>query len=202
MTLRERPQSPMPRRPAAGRVGNGMLAVGSFVAGLAGKAFAKYGFATAGLITEWPAIAGHDLALYTRPERLRWPPAARDGEEGAPSDEKGHQRGHRSRQRGHQKGRQGATLLLRVDAARGLDVQFRARQIIERINGYFGYAAIAELRILQGPIATPTAARARAPLASGSPPPGEDPLLVRISDAALRAALVRLGEGVRQGSRS
>ena len=199
MTLRERPQSTMPRRAAAGRAGNGMLAVGSFVAGLAGKAFAKYGFATAGLITEWPAIAGHDLALYTRPERLRWPPAARDGEDGAPSHEKGHQR----RQRGHQKGRQGATLLLRVDAARGLDVQFSARQIIERINGYFGYAAIAELRILQGPIATPTAAKARSPLnPSGSPPPGEDPLLAQISDAALRAALVRLGEGVRQGSRS
>jgi hypothetical protein len=192
----QRPQSTMPRRPAAGRAGIGMLAVGSFVAGLAGKAFAKYGFATAGLITEWPAIAGQDLALYTRPERLRWPPAARDGVEGAPSQ-------------GGQRGRQGATLLLRVDAARGLDVQFRARQIIERINGYFGYAAIAELRILQGPIATPAAAKARAPLkadANGAAQPaGEDPtlpMLMRISDAGLRAALVRLGEGVRQGSRS
>jgi hypothetical protein len=62
------------------------------------------------------------------------------------------------------------------------------------------------LRILQGPIATPTTAKARAPLkveASGSRPQvGEDPMLQRISDTALRAALVRLGEGVRQGSRS
>jgi hypothetical protein len=190
----------MPRRPAGGRAGHGMLAVGSFVATLAAKAFAKYGFATAALITEWPAIAGEDLALYTRPERLRWPPAAGDGDEGAPIDQK-------RQQRGHHKGRQGATLLLRVDAARGLDVQFRARQIIERINGYFGYAAIAELRILQGPIATPTATKVRAPLraadAGGSPPPaGEDAMLMGISDAALRAALVRLGEGVRQGARS
>ena len=164
-----------------------MLVVGSFVAGLAGKAFAKYGFAAAGLITDWAAIAGQELALYTRPERLKWPPAAVDGEEDAPR-------------------RQGATLLLRVDGARGLDVQFRARQIIERINGYFGYAAVAELRILQGPIATPAAAsKARLPIkggANGSQPPPADEDLMRIGDAALREALGRLGEGVRQGARS
>jgi hypothetical protein len=160
-----------------------MLAVGSFVAGLAGKAFAKYGFATAGLITDWAAIAGQDLALYTRPERLRWPPAARDGAR-----------------------RQGATLLLRVDAARGLEVQFKARQIIERINGYFGYAAVAELRILQGPIAAPPATTTRPPPRAGArgaklpPQIGEE--LLRIGDAALRDALVRLGEGVRQGAQS
>ena len=198
MTLLERPQRPQtaaPRRPG-GRAGNGMLAIGSFVAGLAGKAFAKYGFATAGLITEWAAIAGGDLALYTRPERLWWPPAGVDGDEGAPT--------HRQ---GRQRARRGATLLLRVDGARGLDVQFSARQIIERINGYFGYAAIAELRILQGPIAPPGAGKkAPAPRtadANGSPPPaGEDAMLMRIGDLALRAALVRLGEGVRQSGRA
>ena len=164
-----------------------MLAVGSFVAGLAGKAFAKYGFATAGLITDWAAIAGQELALYTRPERLKWPPAGVDDKD-APR-------------------RQGATLLLRVDAARGLDVQFRARQIIERINGYFGYAAVAELRILQAPIATPAATgKPRVPIKGGAngarPPPVADEDLMRISDAALRDALGRLGECVRQGARS
>ena len=71
----ERPGRTFPRRPDAGRAQSSMLAVGSFVAGLAGKAFAKYGFATAGLITDWAAIAGQELALYTRPERLKWPPA-------------------------------------------------------------------------------------------------------------------------------
>ena len=182
----ERPGRTFPRRPDAGRAQSSMLAVGSFVAGLAGKAFAKYGFATAGLITDWAAIAGQELALYTRPERLKWPPAGVDGED-APR-------------------RRGATLLLRVDAARGLDVQFRARQIIERINGYFGYAAVAELRILQAPIVTPAAAsKPRVPIkgsANGSrPPPAADEDLMRISDVALRAALGRLGEGVR-GARS
>ena len=48
--------------------------------------------------------------------------------------------------------RPGATLILRVDPARALDVEYKARQIIERINAYFGYRAIAELRILQAPL--------------------------------------------------
>ena len=51
-----------------------------------------------------------------------------------------------------EKGRPGATLVLRVDGARALDVQYKARQIIERINAYFGYAAVAELRIVQAPM--------------------------------------------------
>ena len=50
------------------------------------------------------------------------------------------------------KGRPGATLVLRVDGGRSLDVQHNARQIIERINAYFGYAAVAELRIVQAPV--------------------------------------------------
>ena len=95
-----------------------------------------------------------------------------------------------------EKGRSGATLVLRVDGARALDVQYRARQIIERINAYFGYAAVAELRIVQAPVA------GRLPLAR---PPGRaatEPLtheVAHIADPALRGALARLGAGVRAG---
>src|SRR5262249_22186379 len=72
---------------------SGMLAIGSFVADLTGKAFARYGFSAAGLITDWVAIAGRDLAAYARPERLRG-------------------RGGASVAAGKRKG---ATLVLRVD---------------------------------------------------------------------------------------
>jgi hypothetical protein len=47
-------------------------------------------------------------------------------------------------------GRPGATLVLRVDPARALDVQYRAAQIMNRINAYFGYRAVDEVRIVQG----------------------------------------------------
>ena len=48
--------------------------------------------------------------------------------------------------------RSGAMLVLRVDGAKALDVQYRAQQIIERINAYFGYAAVAQLRVIQAPM--------------------------------------------------
>ena len=37
------------------------------------KAFEKYGFAAASLITDWATIVGKDVAAYTAPERLKWP---------------------------------------------------------------------------------------------------------------------------------
>src|SRR5215475_13323440 len=123
----------------------GVKAVGSFLPALTRKAFEKYGFSTAALVTDWGTIVGRELAASTAPERLKWPRAL------APTD------GDENRSQG----RRGATLVLRVDGGLSLDVQHKARQIIERINAYFGYAAVAELRILQGPVGPePSAARA------------------------------------------
>jgi hypothetical protein len=153
-------------------------AVGSFVPRLTRKAFEKYGFSAATLITDWAAIAGRELAAFTAPERLKWPRRVeRSDEETDAAD----------------KGRPGATLVLRVDAGRALDVQYNARQIIERINAYFGYAAVAELRILQAPVAPPHQERQAprtAPIALTQEVAG-------IADAALRDALGRLGAGIR-----
>src|SRR5262249_28596490 len=139
-----RSQPPMPSAPRTGSANGrrahhqGLRAVGSFVPALTRKVFEKYGFSSLGLVTDWATIAGRELAAYTMPERLKWPrqpPRGEDAQEGGP--------------------RPGATLVLRVEGARGLDVQFAARQIIERINAYFGFAAVAKLRLVQGPIAAP-----------------------------------------------
>ena len=163
----------------------GVKAVGSFLPGLTRKAFEKYGFSAASLITDWPAIVGRELAASTAPERLKWPRQVERGEDdSAPS-------GPASASRG----RPGATLVLRVDGAHALTVQYGARQIIERINAYFGYAAVAELRIVQ------------APVGEGLPParperPRLEPLTAEVAgvaDAGLRDALARLGAGIRAG---
>lgn len=133
------------------------------------KAFEKYGFSTATLLTEWSTIAGTDLAQWTLPERVKWPRGVETyGEAGINTP------------------RSGATLVLRVDPCRALDVEYKAAQIIDRINRYFGYRAIAELRLLQAPVipATPPP-RPRAPLANI--PAGADPLT---------AALARFEAGV------
>ena len=88
-------------------------AVGTYVPKLTHKAFEKYGFAAAALITDWAVIVGKDVAGYTAPERLKWPRGVGirdDVEQGA-------------------EGRPGATLIVRVDPARALDVQYKAHQI-------------------------------------------------------------------------
>jgi hypothetical protein len=149
--------------------------VGAFVPSLTRKAFEKFGFSTASLIMDWPRIAGADLAQWTTPERVKWP----QGFDNAEIAEEGGSR-------------PGATLVLRVDPARALDVEYRARQIIERINAYFGYRAIAELRILQAPLpAHVTAAAPRSPRAPTATPLPDDPLA---------RALARLEAGVKSSA--
>ena len=151
-------------------------AVGSFVPKLTQKAFEKYGFSAATLLTDWAQIAGADVAGYTVPERLKWPRGAgayAEVEEGS-------------------EGRPGATLVLRVDPARALDVEYKGRQIIERINAYFGYRAVAALRLIQAPVEAATPREAARPASVRAPQEAQSP-----GDAdPLSRALARLGAGV------
>lgn len=153
-------------------------AVGSFVPQLTRKAFEKFGFSAATLIMDWPVIVGGDVAYYTQPERLKWPRIAEEAEaEGTVP----------------QKSRAGATLVLRVDDARALDVQYKSKQLIERINAYFGYNAVAEIRIVQGPIERSARAAKRQP-AAAVPSTRE---VAGVTHEPLRDALARLGAAVR-----
>ena len=170
----------------------GPKAVGSFVPKLAQKAFEKFGFATAAVLTDWTSIVGPEIAACTAPERLRWPrPAEETADAPAP----------KGRGRAAAPAKTGATLLLRVEPARALDVQYRTTQIIERINAYFGYLAVTDIRLTQAPLAKAPASRPRAAAFGATPKavirkalaPDET---ARIEDAELRAALERLGAAI------
>ena len=97
-------------------------------------------------------------------------------------------------------GRPGATLILRVDPARALDIQYKTAQMIERINVYFGYRAVTDLRILQTPIDAPAAsAKPVQPPRPAHPKPqalASVPALDAVTDDALRAALQKLQAGI------
>lgn len=165
------------------RSGSSARTVGSFVSKLTKKAVEKYGFSAATLLTDWRTIVGDDLARHTEPQRLKWPRGVEAyGEADADAA-----------------GRPGATLLLRVDGARALDVQYKARQIIERINSYFGYRAVADLRIIQAPVEpAPPRPLPRDVVASrrrSAPGPNLD----QIADDQLRAALERLHRSMTKG---
>ncbi|MGI9520392.1 MAG: DUF721 domain-containing protein [Hyphomicrobiaceae bacterium] len=116
--------------------GSRARAVGAFVPQIAKKSFQRFGFSTASLLTDWSTIVGQDVAALTQPERLKWPKPARS------HDPQGH---------AEDAGR-GATLTIRVDPAHVLEIQYQQKQIKERLNAYFGYAAVAELRWIQVPL--------------------------------------------------
>ena len=147
-TPRRPPAAPLPRQSLAfaRRTGLNVKAVGSFLPGLTARAFEKFGFSTAQLVMDWPTIVGKDVALLSAPERLKWPPR-RERDAGAAAT-------------GSERQRRGATLVLRVEGARALEIQYQSRQILERVNAHFGYAAVTELRLVQAPL---PAARCREP---------------------------------------
>lgn len=156
----------------------GAKAIGSYVPGVAKAAFEAHGFPGAAIVAEWPAIAGADMAAYTAPERLIWP---RRQPEGLRQDQTAApQRGQRQT---------GATLVLRVEGPRAIEVQHGAPQILERVNTYFGYRAVVNLRIIQGPVSRQAADEEKA---CDDPLP-DDRGLDEIEDDELKAALARLG---------
>jgi hypothetical protein len=77
-----------------------------------------------------------------------------------------------------------------------VEVQHMLPMLIERVNGYAGYGAVARIRIVQAP--TPSAAM-RPPRRRPVSPLQErmiDTALTGIEDEGLREALRRLGEGM------
>ena len=83
----------------------------------------RRGLAEAKLLTEWPTVVGPLLATRCHPIRLR------------------------PRSEGP-----GGVLVLHVAGAAALELQHSEPQILERINGYFGYGAVARLRLIQAPL--------------------------------------------------
>ncbi|MFV0298524.1 MAG: DUF721 domain-containing protein [Hyphomicrobiaceae bacterium] len=168
------------RRPVSAK------AVGSFIAKLTRPAFEKFGFSAATLITDWETIVGTDFAAYARPERLKWPRRVDYRAE---------------RIEDADRGRPGATLILAVEPGRALDVQYKGRQILERINAYFGYCAVADIRIMQIPnfSADPRSPAPVLPPVDKPAKPLSTPAKTEISqvpDDELRRALERMAAGI------
>src|SRR4051812_31382455 len=134
------------------------------------------GFAEAGLITEWAAIAGRDVARMSRPMQLAFP-------------------------RGERKG---GVLTVECSGAAALELQHLKPQILDRINSHFGYAAIAELRFKQG--STLAKAKSRSVRRESRPPSAAEiaetaAALEALPEGDIKASLLRLGLAIRGDNR-
>ena len=138
---------------------------------LAGS-FARQGFASAELVTRWPDIVGGEIAQHCEPIKMQWPRVP-EGEAPEPG-----------------------TLMLRVEGPAAIEIQHLAPQILERVNRFFGFAAVGRLTIRQAPIARRKARKIATPdpeavkrMAESLPP---------IEDENLKDALARLGASLKQ----
>jgi hypothetical protein len=167
------PARPLPpdRRPGKGHFAR---AVGAFVPKVTAAAFERYGFHSAEIMTSWETILGADLARMTRPEAIKWPRGSKartnEADDGTPAA--------------------GATLIVACDPAFALEISYRTQDILDRINRYFGYRAIANLRIVQVPRTTEPA--------GATVPPSRAPRPVRASTETrdLVAVLDDLGHSI------
>jgi len=140
---------------------------------LTAKAIGKHGFSEATLITDWSAIVGQELAAVSQPEKLAF------------------SRGERT----------GGVLHIRVQGGVATELQHLEPMIVERINGHFGYGAVARLRLVHAPISRRQAQR-REPEATGKLAPelkaGLREVVGAVADDESRAVLERIGMAILQ----
>src|SRR5665809_161242 len=101
------------QRRALARAAGGARPIGAYAARALDPAARARGFAKTALLSEWPAIVGAELAQFTMPDRVVWP-RCREDEKANPI--------RRRRD-------EGATLMLRVEGPRAIEVQHRVGQI-------------------------------------------------------------------------
>ena len=93
-------------------------------------AFRRFGFVQSSVVSRWAEIVGERYAKLSVPESIRFPPGRRA--EGV--------------------------LTLTVEGAHGTMLQHVVPTIIERVNRFFGYPAVARIAIKQGSCVAPAVA--------------------------------------------
>lgn len=149
--------------------GGGAKAIGDLTPEIGRTAFRRFGFVQSSVVTRWPEIVGPTHAKVCSPEAIRFPPGERV--EGI--------------------------LQLVVKPAHAPLIQQVSEEIMERVNRFFGYKAVARVKIRQGAV-KPTHTQGDA-----KPPPSLKPIpmelgesLRDIGDPELRTVLESLARSL------
>lgn len=160
----------VPRPPhtdkAAPKRGGPARAVADLVPDVGRAAFRRFGFVQSSIVSRWGDIVGPRYAAVSAPESIRFPPGKRsDG-----------------------------VLTLVVRGAHGPMMQHITPEIVDRVNRFFGYAAIARVIFRQGELSPPP--ERRAPPSLRPVPSDLGDSLRAIADPELKAVLEALAAGV------
>lgn len=159
-----RPPRPTPAPPPPRS--NRARPVSELLPDIGGAAFKKFGFVQSSIVSRWGEIVGSRYARVSSPESIRFP--------------------HGKRAEG--------VLTLTVAGAHGPMMQHIAPEIVERVNRFFGYAAVARIVFRQGELrAAPRPAPRAAPRAV---PADLSDSLRAIDDPELKAVLEALASGL------
>lgn len=132
-------------------------------------AFRRFGFVQSSVVTRWPEIVGTTHAKVCAPESIRFPPGEKS---------------------------EGIMQLVVLPAHAPL-IQHVIPEIIERVNRFFGYKAVARVKLRQGAVKAPDVGSTRSLPPSLKPIPmdlGEG--LRDIGDPELRTVLESLARSV------
>ena len=135
-------------------------------------AFRRFGFVQSSIVSRWDEIVGPRYADVSAPESIRFPA-------GKKSD---------------------GTLELVVEGANAVMIQHVLPEIVERVNRFFGYSAVAKVRMRQGVVARRVQPVAKAPpmLKPATFDLGDG--LKEIGDPELAAVLGSLAKSLAKGS--
>lgn len=129
--------------------GGGARAIGDLMPEIGRTAFRRFGFVQSSVVTRWPEIVGPTHALVCAPEAIRFPPGEKS--EGI--------------------------LQLVVSPAHAPLIQQVIPEIIERVNRFFGYNAVARAKIRQGAVKPPRGEE------RAKPPPSLKPIPMELGDS-------------------
>ncbi|MEJ8473484.1 DUF721 domain-containing protein [Roseibium algae] len=150
------------------------------MADLVGKAMTpacrKRGFASVDILAAWPDIVGERYGERVQPDRIIWP--RRQNEDGDMTADP-------------------ATLVVHTDGPTAMMLSHELPQLIERINMFYGWAAVGRIKILQKPVQIKTKSR---PVPPRDLTDDEEQRLSQqvesVSNDRLREALKKLGAQV------
>jgi hypothetical protein len=138
-------------------------AAGDLVGDIGGQSFRRFGFVQSAIVSRWAEIVGERYARVSSPESIHFPAGKKAG---------------------------GALTLL-VEGAHAPLIQHLAPMIIDRVNRFFGHAAVNRIIFKQGTMPAQAPKRPRPNLAPVPKELGEG--LREIADPELRACLESLG---------